>query len=333
MQLKKLIQNYKNLISVFLLGAFSFFINYHYGFIGIMPMDNTVLFNGGFRVLKGYVPFTDYWLVTGPLLDYLNALFFKFLGLSWSTFILHSSAVNVLITIASYFLFINLDLTNKFSFFYALQISILFYPVVGTPFVDHHSTFFLIIAFYLLILAIKKSNHNYYIFIPIMLVLSFLSKQTPAVYGVIALFFLILIHGYYEKKNLRKIINNSIIGSFLSLIFLILFFWFTKINLSNFIEQYLLFASSIGNERLSNYDFNIINEIDNYKFIYLFIFFLLYLFVLSQRKNFLNLKAGFIILVSITLSIILIFHQMITLNQNYIFFFSSFFSCNFSFFF
>ena len=320
MQLKKLIQNYKNLISVFLLGAFSFFINYHYGFIGIMPMDNTVLFNGGFRVLKGYVPFTDYWLVTGPLLDYLNALFFKFLGLSWSTFILHSSAVNVLITIASYFLFINLDLTNKFSFFYALQISILFYPVVGTPFVDHHSTFFLIIAFYLLILAIKKSNHNYYIFIPIMLVLSFLSKQTPAVYGVIALFFLILIHGYYEKKNLRKIINNSIIGSFLSLIFLILFFWFTKINLSNFIEQYLLFASSIGNERLSNYDFNIINEIDNYKFIYLFIFFLLYLFVLSQRKNFLNLKAGFIILVSITLSIILIFHQMITLNQNYIFF-------------
>ena len=134
------------------------------------------------------------------------------------------------------------------------------------------------------------------------------------------LIFLILIHGYYEKKNLRKIIYNSIIGSFLGLIFLILFFWFTKINISNFIEQYLLFASSIGNERLSNYDFNIINEIDNYKFIYFFIFLLLYLFVLSQRKNFLNLKAGFIILVSITLSIILIFHQMITLNQNYIFF-------------
>ena len=161
MQLKKLIQNYKNLISVFLLGAFSFFINYHYGFIGIMPMDNTVLFNGGFRVLKGYVPFADYWLVTGPLLDYLNALFFRLLGLSWSTYILHSSLVNVLITVASYLLFINLDLSNRFSFFYALQISILFYPVVGTPFVDHHSTFFLIIAFYLLIFAIKNSNHNF----------------------------------------------------------------------------------------------------------------------------------------------------------------------------
>ena len=59
----------------------------------MMPMDNTVLFNGGYRVLKGYVPFSDYWLVTGPLLDYLNAIFFKFLGVSWNTFIIHSSLI------------------------------------------------------------------------------------------------------------------------------------------------------------------------------------------------------------------------------------------------
>ena len=66
----------------------SFFVNYHYGFIGIMPMDNTVLFNGGFRILKGYTPFTDYWLVTGPLLDYLNAFFFKSWSISSSAMIL-----------------------------------------------------------------------------------------------------------------------------------------------------------------------------------------------------------------------------------------------------
>ena len=41
----------------------------------MMPMDNTVLYNGGYRVLNGYVPFSDYWLVTGPLLDYINAFF------------------------------------------------------------------------------------------------------------------------------------------------------------------------------------------------------------------------------------------------------------------
>ena len=121
-------------------------------------MDNTVLYNGGYRILNGYIPFSDYWLVTGPLLDYLNALFFLILGVSWKTFIIHSSFFNLLIALASYFLFFQLGLSKKFSLFYSLLISILFYPVVGTPFVDHHSTFFLILAFYIFILAIKKKN-------------------------------------------------------------------------------------------------------------------------------------------------------------------------------
>ncbi|MDC0409679.1 hypothetical protein OAM31_03260, partial [Pelagibacteraceae bacterium] len=137
-----------------LLALLAFLINYHYGFIGIMPMDNTVLFNGGYRVLKGYIPFNDYWLVTGPLLDYLNAFFFKLLGISWSTFIIHSSIFNSLLAILSYYFFKKMNLSNTFSFIYSLLISILFYPVVGTPFVDHHSTFFVILAFYGLIIAI-----------------------------------------------------------------------------------------------------------------------------------------------------------------------------------
>ena len=102
---KKLTLTYSNKIFIISLGFLSFYINYHYGFIGIMPMDNTVLFNGGYRVLEGYRPFTDYWLVTGPLLDYLNAFFFRLLGVSWSTFIIHSSIINSLFAIISYFLF------------------------------------------------------------------------------------------------------------------------------------------------------------------------------------------------------------------------------------
>ena len=142
MPLKILTLNYNNKILIILLGVLSFYLNYHYGFIGVMPMDNTVLFNGGFRVLKGYVPFTDYWLVTGPFLDYLNAFFFKFLGISWRTYIIHSSLFNSFFALASYLVLNKIGLSQLFSFIYALLISLLFYPVVGTPFVDHHSTFF-----------------------------------------------------------------------------------------------------------------------------------------------------------------------------------------------
>ena len=69
-------------------------------------MDNTVLYNGGYRVMNGYVPFNDYWLVTGPLLDYLNALFFKIFGVSWKSFIIHSSLINLILALSSYFYFL-----------------------------------------------------------------------------------------------------------------------------------------------------------------------------------------------------------------------------------
>ena len=159
---KKLIQVFSRYLPVIFLGFFAFFINYYYGFIGLMPMDNTVLYNGGYKVLNGFIPFKDYWLVTGPLLDYLNAMFFLFLDVSWQSFIIHSSAINLFLAVSSYFLFISLKIKKNYSLLYSALICLLFYPVVGTPFVDHHATFFLILAFYFFISAINNSNNIYF---------------------------------------------------------------------------------------------------------------------------------------------------------------------------
>jgi hypothetical protein len=286
----------------------------------MMPMDNTVLFNGGYRVLNGYIPFSDYWLVTGPLLDYLNAFFFKILGVSWRTFIIHSSLFNSILAITSYYFFEKMGLKIFFSFFYSLLISILFYPIVGTPFVDHHSTFFIILGFYSLILAIKTNDSNYYFFIPIILCLSFLSKQTPAAYGIILISIFILIISFFYKQKRVKILRKSIFGSILALSFIFLFFFGTNINLDNFIQQYIFFASSIGEDRLSNYEFNIFNEIIKYKFISYFIFLLLFTLIKLKLKNSLNMDTAFILGICIMFTILLLFHQMISLNQNFIFF-------------
>ena len=320
MQPKKLTQIYKDLLPVLLIGIFSFAINYHYGFIGIMPMDNTVLYNGGYRVLNGYIPFSDYWLVTGPLLDYLNALFFLILGISWKTFIIHSSFFNLLIAIASYFLFLQLELSKKFSLFYSLLISILFYPVVGTPFVDHHSTFFLILAFYVFIFAVKKKDYFYFVYIPFFFCLSFLSKQTPAVYGLIGILPLIFLLCFLDKNNFKKILLYFIYGSIISTILLIIFFIATNINIHNFIEQYILYAGSIGDYRISNYNFDILNLINKFKFINFFIFILLIMLISLYYKKKTKTADTLIILSSLFLVLVLIFHQYLTLNQNFIFF-------------
>ena len=317
---KKLILNLNNKIIVFFLAILAFFVNYHYGFIGMMPMDNTVLFNGGYRVLNGYTPFNDYWLVTGPLLDYLNAFFFKLFGISWSTFIIHSSTFNLILAVASYYFFKKMSLPETFSFIYSLLISILFYPVVGTPFVDHHSTFFMILSFYGLILAIKTHNNNYFIYLPIFLCLSFLSKQTPAAYGMITIAIFILTISTFYKKKRAEILVKSTIGTVIALVFLVLFFLTTKININEFFQQYIMYASSIGELRLNNYDFNLLNEIIKYKFVSVFAIFLVTILIKSKIKKSLNLDDFFIVLICISFSAILVLHQLISLNQNFIFF-------------
>ena len=314
MQQKKLILNYKNLLAVLIVGVFSFFINYYYGFIGVMPMDNFVLYNGGYRVLSGYVPFNDYWLVTGPLLDYLNALFFYINGTNWKTVIIHSSLFNLIISVITYYLFKELGLQKKFSVIYSILFSILFYPIVGTPFVDHHSTFFLILMFYFFIFGLTKNSNNYFFFIPLLFTLSFLSKQTPAAYGFIGIVFLIVIFLLYDLKKNYKIIFPLVMGSVLSF----LFFYFSKIQFLNFYEQYILYAKTIGDFRFSTYKFNLLNTLGEYKFIFVLIVFLT--FLLTRYWIDKNSKAIFVILANIILSLLLIFHQYFTFNQNYIFF-------------
>ena len=320
MQLKKLILHYKSFLPIFLLGTFAFLINYHYGFVGIMPGDNTVLYNGGYKVLNGYTPFSDYWLVTGPLLDYINAFFFLILGVSWKTFIIHSSLFNLLLALFSYHLFTSLKLSKKFSIFYSALISILFYPVVGTPFVDHHSTFFMILAFYTFILGIHKKNYSYYSIIPFYFCLSFLSKQTPAFYGLVSILFLIFLLILVDKKNIIKILSPLIIGTFGSLIFLIIFFYFTGIDISNFIDQYILYSKTIGDYRFSTFTFNTIEAFINYKFINFFNVFLAIILINLFFKEKKNINGIFTILTSLVLSFVLIFHQYYTFNQIYIFF-------------
>ena len=142
MQLKKLIQNYKNLISVFLLCAFSFLVNYYYGFIGIFPIDSFLIYDAGYKLLNGYHPFRDYWSITGPILDYIQFVFFKLFGINWFSYVLHAAVLNLFITLIFFYFFIQLGIKTGYSFLYSISASILAYPSVGTPFMDHHAVIF-----------------------------------------------------------------------------------------------------------------------------------------------------------------------------------------------
>ena len=310
--------SHKNKIFILFLLFFSIIINQHYGNRGAFPMDSFHFFDSGYRVLNGDVPFIDYWLVKGPLLDYMQALFFYIFGVNWQSYVLHASLINALVTISTFFVLKNFKLKTTYCFMYSLFFSILAYPSSGTPFIDHHSAFFSLLGIYCLLLAINNQRKLYWILIPIFLGIAFLSKQVPAAYIILSVSFILILYSMVNRKF--DCIKYSFVSSLSFVVLILIFGKFQGITLSSFLDQYIFYPQTIGAERFKNLNFK--SFFGNFILIYLAIAILLYenLKKIFYDKNYIKHNNFYVFLVLIFLTFSLILHQMLTKNQIFIFF-------------
>tara|TARA_B100001094_G_scaffold297206_1_gene320047 strand:+ start:769 stop:2355 length:1587 start_codon:yes stop_codon:yes gene_type:complete len=322
-----------------IIGLFSFFINFHYGNIGVYRIDTFAFFDTAYNILIDRHPFKDIWITTGPLVDYMQSLFFRVFGLNWTSYVIHGSVMNLIISVFFYLTLIKLKLNKYFAFLYSLMFSVLCYTVSATPFAYIHSYVFSLFSLLIFILLLKTNSKTTYFFLPITMLISFFCMQTPATYiNVIILFlFLVFISKDFKIKKIKYSLYG--LGSILFL-FTIMIMSF-KIPVLNIFQQYFLFPLTIGEYRVSGNSIahisfferlTIRNVLGHFKFINLII--LLSLFFTCYgliKKNKINLKKEDLLIniLLILTSLSLIFNQLITSNQTYIFsiipFFSAFF--------
>jgi len=308
---------------VFFIFILSVSINQYFGFIGINPLDNFTIYNSGYLILNNQIPFNDFWVITGPLLDYLQSIFFKIFGLNWSSYVFHASLVNFLFSLIIFLCLEKFGLSQKLCLLYSSLTALIFYPTVATPFVDHHAVFFSITALLVFLLGINFKNNLFWFLLPIILILGFFSKQTPTSYFAILIGFMLL----YNLIIFREF-NSLIYAVFSSIITLIVvFISFNQldINFQFFYDQYIKFASSVGQERITSGGFlkpiNFSRYIVKFKLIHISYISLLLIIIWKtiKLKNYFLTKE-FITLSSLILSsYILIAHQLLTLNSKFIF--------------
>ena len=315
------VEKLKKKIFLLILFIFSILFNQYYGYIGLLPLDSFLIFNSGYDVLNGYFPFKDYWTITGPFLDVIQAFFFKILGVSWFSYVLHASIFNFIIALATFHTLNKFDLNINYCLFYSLLTSSLAYPIAGTPFMDHHSMIFSLVGLFSFILALKTKKKLYWFVLPLFLGFAFLSKQTPAAYVGLIIGTLLCIH-FFLKFNLKNIFI-FFLGIITFLILFFLFFIINEIKLISFIEQYILFPQSLANSRLElllPLEFNRIFL--RFKLIHLSLFLLIVIIVKKTLADSSYTKKNeFLILLSIIgVSFSFIAHQLMTLNAKFIFF-------------
>ena len=164
-------------------------------------MDSFFHFDAGYRILNGEHPFKDFWVVSGPTVDYIQAVFFYIFGTNWQSYVLHASLFNALLTISTFFILQNFKLKNIYCFIYSSFFAILAYPSSGTPFADHHSAFFSLLGIYSLLLAINNKRKMYWILLPILLGFSFLDHLGPPWPPLLPLTLLRPLSHRYIKEN------------------------------------------------------------------------------------------------------------------------------------
>ena len=311
---------YKDISIYTFLFITSFSVNFYVSSYGVYPVDTFIHYDTGYRILLGDVPIKDYWIVHGFLIDYIQAFFFKIFGNNWHSYLIHSSLMNVAVTIFSYYTFRILEVSKPCSFLSSLALSFLAYPVSGTPFLDLHSTYFSLIAIYFAILGVAEKKNYLWFWTAFFLSIAFFSKQVPAAYTIIVVSVLNFYISYTNKN--KNIFLYYVCGAIIFLLFLLFFLTIQKIPLYDFILQIFLFPESIGSSRYEKYVLTIKNVVLDYKFIYLNFLIIVIINILNLKKNNFYYKSEkfqiFLIITSFTCSTI--FHQIYTKNQIYIFF-------------
>ena len=333
MQQKKLTQilnkiNFKALLKnktiyflIVLINSILFTI--YYGYRGVFPIDSFIIFDAGYKVLNNIHPFKDYWSITGPLLDYIQSVLFLLFEVNWFSYVLHAALVNCLLSLVSFYFFLNIGLNKIYALLYALGISILAYPATGTPFMDHHAVIFATISLIYLILAFTKNKKIFWFLSSLFLVFSFFSKQIPGGYLVFLTIIIISVYFFFLKKKKDNNFLFFALGGISGVAFFFSIFLINEIPVQNFLVQYIYYPITIGENRTTNVTFNSKNIFFQFKFIYLSLLPALVVGILLFKKKHMNLenKLDFLVLMLIFSSFtIFLYTQIITKNQILIFF-------------
>ena len=311
----------KEVIYIILIILFSIFFNQFYGYLGINPIDSFFSFNTGYDILNGHYPFKDYWTITGPFIGAVQAIFFKIFGVSWFSYVLHASFFNCLISLSTFFILYKFKLNIHYCFIYSLFTALLAYPSSGTPYVDHQSSYLSVISIFCFILALKTNSRFYWFILPIIIVISFLTKQTPTGHFFLIIVFLSTIY-FFLNFNLEKILFG-LLGSLIIILIFSSTLLLGKIPFQNFIHQYILFPLSLGEDRLEFlFPLEFKRIILRYKIIHLFSLVLIAVCAKKVLNNYKFLISNdFLIVISLILSsFALIAHQLMTINGQFIFF-------------
>ncbi len=232
---------------IILICAFAFGLNLMCGQRGFFAFDQSIIFDGGYRIYAGQKPYRDFFIPTGPIVFWLQSIFFRLGGINYFIYILHASVINVLAVLLSIVVLRWAMPESKFfSYAAGLLTAVWFYPPFGTPWFEQTAFFFNLLILSLVSGVIFKSFKGGLIMIfgaGLCQTLSILSKQNAGLFFLfIPVGILLITRHYFYLLTFSLGMSCVVIGFFIWL-------WLFS-SPQNFYTSFFLIPSKLGLLRL-----------------------------------------------------------------------------------
>lgn len=157
------------------------------GFRGFMPLDQSIVWDAAWRLGGGQAPFADFLMPNGVVPALIQAALFAAFGVSWTSYVLHAALANALSAVLVFALLARVFGRCGPAALYALAAAAMFYPPMGTPYMDHHAVLF---SALLIVLAAWDGMRPrpvawVWLVLPPVAALALLSKQTPSLWALL----------------------------------------------------------------------------------------------------------------------------------------------------
>jgi len=237
-----------------ILAAFAFAFNWATGHRGIFFLDQSMIFDGGWRILQGQAPYKDFIFPFGPVAFYIQALFFRFFGVNWTATVLPACLFNLVATLSVIRIVRLLGGGSRLlALCGGLATAICFQAPFGTLWFEQTAMFFDLLALQAVVESLGASGHRrdfWQLAGGFSLVLAAFSKQNFGLF-FIPIVFAVLVAG--ELPDVRRAFRSVLLaGTGMAAAIAIFLGWVWLFSdFPSFIQRFLVVAGEIGRSRMT----------------------------------------------------------------------------------
>jgi hypothetical protein len=247
-------RNVPYLIACALLAVFAFGFNWATGHRGVFLLDQSMIFDGGWRLLQGQTMYKDFIIPFGPITFCIQALSFLIFGVNWAATVAPACAINMLATLSVIRMVRLLSGGSRVvALASGLATAICFQAPFGTLWLEQTAMFFDLLALQAMLESLQVSGRRRMAFqlaSGFSLALAVLSKQNYGVFFVPV----VLIAAAAELPDVRRVFRAVLFAGMALVATLAVFaLWVLAFSdLSSFVQSVLVTASEIGRTRMTS---------------------------------------------------------------------------------